>query len=376
MGVLVWLLPPTTASTHQEPQPLGPNRSGTVRVVTPSERRDALTRARVWRRPSTPVPQASLGNDPATPRDLECRFKLTKPSGTTPKFNCIDAMGREIKVKYGLGGEIPAEVASSRLLQALGLGADSVVLVEHLKCFGCPKEPFTILKLVEGTHTGGLFERAIDEQSFETFNWVAVERRFPAVAIEASDGAEGWGFFELDTVSARSGGAPRAHVDALRLLAVFLAHWDNKAQNQRLVCLSEYWLEGTRCPQPFLMLQDVGATLGPRKVDLDDWEHAPIWKDRASCTVTMETLPEGGATFPATQVSESGRRFLSTLLQQLSDAQLTDLFAAARVDRQRGPLDAPSPVSQWVRVFKARRQAITGGPPCPASPGGPARRLS
>ena len=32
--------------------------------------------------------------------------------------------------------------------------------------------------------------------------------------------------------------APRAEVDAFRILAAFLAHWDNKSQNQRLVPIS------------------------------------------------------------------------------------------------------------------------------------------
>ena len=36
-----------------------------------------------------------------------------------------------------------------------------------------------------------------------------------------------------------AGGAPRAHRDALKLLAVFIQHTDNKAAQQRLVCVSD-----------------------------------------------------------------------------------------------------------------------------------------
>ena len=43
---------------------------------------------------------------------------------------------------------------------------------------------------------------------------------------------QGWAWWELKDVN-----APRVDLDALRLLAVFLAHWDNKADNQRLVCM-------------------------------------------------------------------------------------------------------------------------------------------
>ena len=92
------------------------------------------------------------------------------------------------------------------------------------------------------------------------------------------------------------GGAPRAHVDALRLLAVFLAHWDNKAENQRLVCLSPTWTKGKPCPQPFLMLQDLGSDVwsaegrsrgvgargdleGPADVHRFDGRPATRWRD-------------------------------------------------------------------------------------------------
>ena len=105
----------------------------------------------------------------------------------------------------------------------------------------------------------------------------------PARAIE-TEALEGWAFHELDQIDEAKGGAPRAHVDALRLMAVFIAHWDNKSENQRLVCLSQQdWPEGRRCEKPFAMLQDVGGAFGPRKVDLGGWQSAPIWGNRETC---------------------------------------------------------------------------------------------
>ena len=163
-----------------------------------------------------------------------------------------------------------------------------------------------------------------------------------------------------------SGGAPRAHVDGLRLLAIFLAHWDNKAENQRLVCLSPSWIKGKPCPQPFLMLQDLGATFGPRKVDLEGWERATIWRDRSTCTVSMADLPHGGGTFPTTRISEKGRQFIAKLLGQLTDRQVEELFSAARFDKQDGFLSAAAPVSEWVRVFKRRVHELSDGPACPS----------
>jgi hypothetical protein len=191
-----------------------------------------------------------------------------------------------------------------------------------------------------------------------------VEQKFAARPIE-SDAQEGWAFFELDSIDPSRGGAPRAHVDALRLLAVFLAHWDNKAENQRLVCLSERWPQGGNCPEPFLLMQDVGSTFGPRRVDLKGWETSAIWVDRAACKLSMDTLPYGGGTFGPTRISERGRRFLGRLLEQLSDAQLTDLFTSARFDKPRTALTETSAVSEWVRVFKSRVRTISEGPQCP-----------
>ena len=335
------------------------------RVVSAGERAEALARAQVWQQPRTPIPAARLKDDGAAPRTLDCTFKLSKPSGTTPKFDCLDSRGEELRIKYGGGPEPHAEAAATRLLTTLGFGADSIALIEQLRCFGCPKAPFTTMKLVAATGTDELYEQVQDHRTPEVFNWVALEQRFPALAIETMDGVEGWAYFELDEVDPARGGAPRPHVDALRLLSVFLAHWDNKSENQRLVCLSDHWPAGTRCPAPFLLIQDLGSTFGPRKMDLVDWERAAIWEDRATCTISMRRLPVGGATFGTARISNDGRLFLSDLLEQLSDAQLIDLFTGARFDQRQGRFDPDTPVSEWVRVFKARRSVIAQGPACP-----------
>ena len=229
---------------------------------------------------------------------------------------------------------------------------------------GCPNEPFVTAKVVGATRTQPLYERVADEESYEEFAWAGVEQKFAARPIE-SESQKGWAFFELDSVDPSKGGAPRAHVDALRLLAMFLAHWDNKAENQRLVCLSETWPEGMPCPEPFLILQDLGSTFGPKRVDLDAWKASKIWEDRRACKLSMEELPYGGGTFGPTRVSERGRRFLAKLLEQLSDAQLADLFSGARFDKPRSPLKGTTSIQEWVRVFKSRVQTISEGPPCP-----------
>ena len=139
------------------------------------------------------------------------------------------------------------------------------------------------MKAVEVTRAEPLYKRVVDYNDYEDFEWVALERKFDARPIE-TERLEGWAFFELDAVDPAKGGAPRAHVDALRLMAVLLAHWDNKSENQRLVCLGREWPEGARA-------QALPGAAGRRRHVWTErrWistrgRSAAIWEDRASCT--------------------------------------------------------------------------------------------
>jgi len=354
------------AQAARSKAPAAPPARKATKEVSAAERLDALSRARVWSPPAVPVAQANLGAPPSQPASLTCKFLITDLGGTSQKFDCLLEDGERIRVKYGRTPEVPSEVAATRLLHALGFGADAVMLIESLRCYGCPNEPFVTMKAVDLTDTDGLYRKFVNYDSYEDFEWVSVERKHWGRAI-GTDEVKGWAFFELDRVDAAKGGAPRAHVDALRLLAVFLAHWDNKSENQRLVCLSEEdWPEGGACRTPLAMLQDIGGAFGPRKVDLAGWSQAPMWDDRERCVTSMATLPYDGATFTPVRISEAGRQHLSRLLGQLSDQQIHDLFSAARFDRATGLLKtSASPVSGWVAAFKARVRAVSDGPPCP-----------
>ena len=331
------------------------------RRVTDEVRDELLRRAQVWKPPTVPAARASF-ND-INLDELSCKFKLGDLGGTSPKFDCTLESGEEVRIKYGNGPEVPAEAAATRLLRTLGFGADHIAIVRKLRCYGCPDEPFSTVKAVELTRTTPLLERVVDYTEYEEFEWVGLERKFEGRPIE-TERLEGWSFFELDKVDAKAGGAPRAHVDALRLIAVLLAHWDNKSENQRMVCLSA-WSDNGTCAQPFLLLQDVGATFGPSKMDLTAWEQAPMWEDRARCVVSMQTLPFDGATFGRATITEAGRKFLDERLKQLSDEQVTALFESARFHEKRGVFNAPHQLADWVRVFRARARAISEGPACP-----------
>ena len=129
-------------------------------VVSDSDRANAIARAQVWRQPRTPIARATLATDVVT--TATCRFKMEALGGTTPKFDCVLPSGDEIRAKYGKGPEIPAEAAATRLLAALGFGADTITLIERLRCYGCPAEPFSTMKVVEATRRRADLERMVD----------------------------------------------------------------------------------------------------------------------------------------------------------------------------------------------------------------------
>lgn len=365
-SIIVTVAVAAVIATRSTERPAAQGSTRTKKSVSQQERTEALSRAAVWQKPDIEIANAALGAPKDQPPSMACKFMLTAPNGTSPKFDCTLDSGERVRVKYGRTPEIPSEIAASRLLGALGFGSDHVTLVEKVKCFGCPKEPFITMKAVDFTQTEGLYNKLVNYDAYQEFEWVLVERKHEARAIQ-TDQAEGWAFHELDQIDEKKGGAPRAHVDALRLLAVFLAHWDNKPENQRLVCLSQDdWPEGERCQKPFAMLQDLGGDFGPKKVDLDGWQAAPIWADRARCVATMASLPYNGATFKAVPVTEAGRQHLASLLGQLTDNQIADLFKGARFDKKKSFLVAPArPVSEWVSAFKTKVAQITDGAPCP-----------
>ena len=146
-------------------------------------------------------------------------------------------------------------------------------------------------------------------------------------------------------------------------MAVLLAHWDNKAENQRLVCPEGAGDTGS-CTAPVAIVQDLGATFGPLKVDLANWSRTPMWSDAKTCTVSMETLPYKGSTFPKRRISEAGRKMLLGLLEQVSDQQLAELFTASRITSYDQISAAARDAGPWVAAFREKVKQIRAAGPC------------
>ena len=318
-------------------------------------RADALRRARVWRQPATPIGSADLSRNPTEPGGfastdvVPCRFVLKSSEGRSPKFQCVLAGGEVVKVKYGRNNpETFGEVAATRLVSALGFGADRVSVVAGVRCQGCPAFPYPKFGLFDALRAGR--ERTM------AFEMAIIERRMPGLEVG------GWSFRELSSIDAAAGGASPAEVDALRLLAVFLANWDGKPENQRILC-AESSPPG-RCDEPFAYLQDLGQTFGPKSIDIDGWTRTPVWSDAARCAVSMKDMPWHGSTFEDRTISEAGRLFLAGLLRQLHERQVRGLFAGARFT-QFFRNDRASDEDAWTRAFLSRVAQIADRAPCP-----------
>ena len=351
-----------------------PNGTAIDKHRASSKRDEALATARVWHPPLIPIGEANLRRNPEGPRgfaddqEVTCRFTIEEVGGTTPKFNCELPGGDVVKVKYGAANpELRAEVAATRLLSALGFGADHMYVVRRIRCAGCPMFPFQALRCYQRTGLkSACFSGALDYSETTDFDTAVIERRLEGRKIEGHAN-QGWAWYELHRIDPARGGSADAEVDALRLMAVLLAHWDNKAENQRLVCRPGGDTEDGGCTTPLAVMQDLGATFGPVKVDLNNWRKYRVWADGASCRVSMKTLPWGGATFPDRQISEPGRQFLLGLLEQLSDQQLRDLFEGSLMTQFDQFTAEARSASAWVNAFKDKVKQIRDAGPCPTA---------
>jgi hypothetical protein len=314
------------------------------------------------------------GSDGFAPGEsVTCEYFLhSKGSGTTPKFRCKTADDQELKVRYGnKNGEVYAQVAASRLLWALGFGANRMVPVK-VSCRGCPWDPFATEHKEPGQPPSILFDPA------------TIDIKMQGKTLEAKLD-EGWAWPELDKVDEKAGGAPRAERDALKLLAVMIQHTDSKGSNQRLLCLDKELAKkdkrqsaagqaaanesatqdsaGGACAHPFMMLTDVGKTFGhanagnrdePGSTNFKEWSKTSVWKEpeKPGCVGNLPGSISGTLDNP--RISEEGRKFLAGLLAQLTDSELHDLFTVSRFTRR----DPSATVDDWVNAFKHKRDDI------------------
>lgn len=360
------------------PDTRAPDGPHTLKKLSLAERQQVLQRAHVWQAIDT----ASLNmfQGPTLPAAMRigaqatCTFVFPdKPlGGLTPKFLCElppspslrrAEKGDVVKVKYGeKNGEVYAEVAGSRLLWALGFKAD-VMVPSRVTCRNCPDDPFAV--------SAADWQRGSPADVETRVYDPAVIEREGGKAVEVP-GYEGWAWPELDTIRERGSGATRAHIDAFKLLAVFIQHSDSKPGQQELVCAEGRWRKDAKgnetCAQAWLVIKDLGGSFGKAtrfntsKMKLEDWDSTKVWKDGAKCVGDLPRSMTGSLEDPV--ISEAGRRLLSRKLMQLSDRQIRDLFTVSQIEKRGEEItDANGrkrmvTVADWVRVFKRKRAEI------------------
>ena len=114
-----------------------------------------------------------------------------------------------------------------------------------------------------------------------------------------------------------------------------------------------------------MMVNDLGQTFGRSNlfnrdqigsVNLEKWSGSHVWSDAKLCIGDLAPSQTGSLDNP--QISEAGRKFLSDLLMQLSDAQLRAMFDVARfAERKEGDRRTPT-VDEWIDAFKKKRGEI------------------
>jgi hypothetical protein len=330
--------------------------------LSPDERFELLRRAQVWQ----PIATRSLdlragppGQDAfAFEETVPCRYSTEPPSGRTPKFNCTLANGDVVKVKYGRdNGEVYAEVAATRLFWALGFGTDRQYAV-RVACTDCPADPWK--------------NREPEAGATRTFDPAIIERKAPGDPIQVRGANKGWEWWELQRIDARLGGAPRAHLDALKLLAVFVQHYDTKDEQQRLMCLPggvrQDAAGAETCARPFLFTVDLGGSFSrgstlvkENKFEFAQWSSVPVWEDPRRCIAKLKRSLTGTLGNP--RIGEAGRAFLAERLMDLEERQVRDLFVAARAGETGERIVGPEgertvSVDDWVRAFLHRRAQI------------------
>ncbi len=390
--------PSQTQSPAQE-APAKPDPSTKKEFFTARDRQQAIRNATIDSPKS--IADIDIVQGPKQDNDLfqlhfndkvVCDFAIpgSKMGGKTQKFGCkitsVESANGQVqvlndgikedepvKVKFGSGdNEVFAEVASSRLLWALGFYTDAWFPV-RVECHNCPADP--------DSGKGGVDTRIFDP--------AIIVRKFKGRKMyEVGKDDEGWSWKEL----AQLNGRPTYERDSLALLGAFIVHSDNKPPQQRLVC-DKVKVDGTTkpptttCENSMMVVQDVGATFGggglftgndTAKMNLDHWSGNSLWKkvgkggsDCPECQARLQKSLTANDGLEDPKVSEEGRRYLAGMMCQLNDQQIADLFRVARVAQMpkyhnsdgsfKSNLSEDAIVKQWTAAFKKKREDLAAG---------------
>jgi len=290
-------------------------------------------------------------------QDVSCTYLYKTHEdlgGTSPKFECQGQNRKTYRIKYGVKAH--TTVAASRLLWALGFGA-AISTPVKVMCAGCPPDPWNKPQPIQGK---------------TSFKEAVIQKLKEGKEITIQGKAEvGWSWKkDLPLVSNAAGGATRAQIDALKLIAVFIQQGDTKSAQQKLICRPEDYDPNTDvCRKPYMYVYDLGNTFGSdglrvHPLNFEKWKHKSVFKDQSICTGNLrQNIGNGrdGLTLP--KISEEGRLFLADLLSQfISDrSRVVAMFEVAHMEMA----DHRHSADDWADVFTLKALEIINHSSCP-----------
>ena len=275
---------------------LGQQRPGRAAAASP---------ARLWRDPA-PVAQRDVtwGSGTAA-RAPKAPFKFVEEDtgGSQPKVTVTDAAGTTWHVKFGI--EVPAEIASNRILWALGYLVEEMYLVPSGKIDGVKG----LKRAAKEIGAGGAFTRA---------RFRRVDR-----ALRRTD--EPWTFQQNPFAGTRE-------MSGLVILMSLINNWDiDKALNNRVLAASRP--DGSA--ERWFIVSDLGATFGKMggsmgqktKWNLKDYIAEDFLERVHDGKLHLDY--EGFESKGLGEVPLEHARWFTALVSQLTPAQLRSVFETA-----------------------------------------------
>ncbi len=365
VAIAAWLMP---TGREAPPVSFAPPRDKPVwGKETPAHLRTlALRQARVWM-PANPAVVDFEANPPDSNGLLSqpivrCRYLDGPVRGTTPKFDCVLPDGEVVKVKYGRNAEIHAELAATRLLAALGFGADRML----------PRSPPALLRLrshavlrgagvrLRPRARGGEPQRPGGQLHRLRMGRGRAPPRRRGDRSRATKTA-GRGTSSIRSIRRAAPTGPSAMRSASRRCC---SRTGTTRRRTSGCCACRRRSPGAACTQPFAYAHDLGATFGPKKVDFEQWRGTPVWADASQCLLSMRQFPYSGGTFPDARISEAGRQLLVRQLSALTERHLVALFTGARFPEFNGRGSEVGDASAWARALLDKAHQIASAGPC------------
>ena len=160
----------TIAAQKPEPAVSAPIKKPLkAKTVSLEERRDALSRAQVWIEPP-PIARASTRRRSEASQGDHLHVR-DYASSAAPRRSSTARCRAAIACASSTDAAPKCRRRSHprSLLHALGFGADNMMMVEKVRCHGCPAEPFFTMKTLGYAGAEKLYAKVMDSGRLQGF---------------------------------------------------------------------------------------------------------------------------------------------------------------------------------------------------------------